>query len=71
MSDAGPAGPAPPAPPAAPADDGEPTLEGCFAEDGTDLTLIAWALEMTPTERLERLQGMVNFIALVHRVDED
>jgi hypothetical protein len=51
-------------------DDGEPSLEGCFAEDGTDLTLIAQTLAMTPTERLERLQAMVNFLALARPFDE-
>ncbi len=51
-------------------DDGEPTLEGCFAPDGTDLTLIAVALDMTPTERLRALQAMADFAALVRRGDE-
>ena len=51
-------------------DDGEPTLEGCFAADGTDLTLIADALRMTPTERLQALQNMADFVALARRGDE-
>lgn len=51
-------------------DDGEPTLEGCFAPDGTDLTLIADALRMTPTERLQALQSMADFVAIARRVDE-
>ena len=52
-------------------DAGEPTLEGCFAPDGTDLTLIAKALEMTPTQRLQTLQGMVDFAAAARRLHED
>jgi hypothetical protein len=51
--------------------EGEPTLEGCFAADGTDLTLIAAALDMTPTERLAALQSMADLVALVRRPDED
>jgi hypothetical protein len=46
-----------------PEDDGEPTLEGCFAPDGTDLTLIQWFLERTPAERLQTAQSMVDFVA--------
>ena len=44
-------------------DDGEPTLEGCFAPDGTDLTLIEWFLQRTPAERLQTAQSMVDLVA--------
>lgn len=44
-------------------DDGEPTLEGCFAPDGTDLTLIQWALEVTPGQRLRTAQSIVDLVA--------
>jgi hypothetical protein len=51
--------------------DGEPTLEGCFAPDGTDLTLIAWMLDLTPEQRLQSAQSMVDLVAAVRRRDED
>ena len=50
--------------------DGEPTLEGCFAPDGTDLTLIQSALEMTPGERLRAAQSMIDLAAAVRRADD-
>ena len=54
-----------------PADyDGEPTLEGCFAPDGTDLTLIQSALDMTPGERLRAAQSMIDLAAAVRRADD-
>jgi hypothetical protein len=49
----------------------EPTLEGCFAPDGTDLTLIESALEMTPGERLQAAQSMIDLFAAVRRRAED
>jgi hypothetical protein len=53
-----------------PDDDGEPTIEGCFADDGTDLTLIADALEMTPGERLQSAQAMIDLAAAVRRGED-
>lgn len=53
-----------------PEDDGEPTLEGCFAPDGTDLTLIQSALEMTPGERLQAAQAMIDFVALARGAED-
>ena len=38
----------------------EPTLEGAFADDGVDLTLIRWMLERTPTERLQVAQDLID-----------
>ncbi len=38
----------------------EPTLEGAFAPDGVDLTLIRWMLERSPTERLRAAQDLIN-----------
>ena len=51
-------------------DDGEPTLEGCFAPDGTDLTLIQSFLQRTPEERLQSVQSMVDFVAAARRVED-
>jgi len=51
-------------------DDGEPTLEGCFAPDGTDLTLIAHMLEKTPGERLQTAQSMIDLVAAVRRGED-
>ena len=51
-------------------DDGEPTLEGCFAPDGTDLTLIESALQMTPGERLQAAQSMIDLLAAVLRAED-
>ncbi len=51
-------------------DDGEPTLEGCFAPDGTDLTLIESALRMTPGERLQAAQSMIDLFAAVRRAED-
>lgn len=51
-------------------DDGEPNLEGCFAPDGTDLTLITHALEMTLGERLHTAQEMVDLAAAVRRGED-
>ncbi|HET9767225.1 MAG TPA: hypothetical protein VFS60_10275 [Thermoanaerobaculia bacterium] len=50
--------------------DGEATLEGCFAPDGTDLTLIQWFLRRTPGERLQTAQSIVDLVALAPRIDE-
>ncbi len=33
-----------------------------YASDGVDVTLIRWMLSLTPAERLEKLQGFVNFV---------
>jgi len=38
----------------------EPTLEGAFAADGVDLTLIRWMLEKSPTERLLAAQEFID-----------
>ena len=51
-------------------DDGQPTLEGCFAPDGTDLTLIEWFLRRTPGERLQTAQSMVDLVAAARHIDE-
>jgi hypothetical protein len=42
--------------------DGEPTVEGAFAADGVDLTLIRWMLEQSPTERLRAAQELIDAI---------
>ena len=38
----------------------EPTIDGAFAADGVDLTVIRWMLERTPEERLEAVQQLVD-----------
>ena len=35
-------------------------LEGAFADDGVDLTLIRWMLRRTPTERLQAAQDLID-----------
>lgn len=50
-------------------DDGEPTLEGCFAPDGTDLTLIESFLRRTPEERLAYAQSVVDVVASARRIE--
>ena len=37
---------------------GDPRTEA-FSEDGVDLTLIDWFLELTPAERLQVLQSSI------------
>ena len=34
-----------------------------LAEDGVDLTLIRWMLSLTPSERLDVLQGFADSVA--------
>jgi len=34
--------------------------QGLFSEDGVDLTLIQWFLSLTPLQRLEAAQDMVD-----------
>jgi hypothetical protein len=36
-----------------------------YSEDGVDLTLIRWALSLTPDERLSVLQDCVNSIEAI------
>jgi len=38
----------------------EPTLDGAFAADGVDLTVIRWMLERTPEERLLAVQQLLD-----------
>ena len=38
----------------------EPTVEGAFANDGVDLTLIRWMLQRSPTERLRAAQELID-----------
>jgi len=41
-------------------EDGAPNAERPFSEDGVDLTLIRWMLGLTPTERLQAAQDMID-----------
>ena len=38
----------------------EPTTEGAFSEDGIDLTVIRWMLRLTPAERLQAVQDLID-----------
>jgi hypothetical protein len=38
----------------------EPTTQGAFSEDGVDLTVIRWMLRLTPAERLQAAQDLVD-----------
>jgi hypothetical protein len=40
-----------------------------YSEDGEDLTLIRSSLSMTPAERLEALDDMVNFVLETRRLN--
>ena len=42
-----------------------------FAEDGTDLTVIRWMLELTPEERLQWLQTHMQGVASLVRDETD
>ena len=48
----------------------EPTLEGAFAPDGVDLTLIRWMLKRTPAERLEAAQDLIDSVWALRSVDQ-
>lgn len=41
--------------------DSDPSA-AAFSEDGVDLTLIRWMLSLTPTERLQAAQDMVDTV---------
>jgi hypothetical protein len=43
----------------------EASAEPTHSEDGVDLTLIRWMLSMTPSQRLDTLQGFVNAVSRV------
>jgi hypothetical protein len=41
-------------------EDEEPSIEGAFAPDGVDLTVIRWMLKRTPTQRLQAVQDLID-----------
>ena len=49
---------------------GEPTIEGAYAADGVDLTVIRWMLDRSPEERLQAAQDLIDAASAV-RGDED
>jgi hypothetical protein len=49
----------------------EPTLEGAFSDDGVDLTLIRWMLRLTPAQRLQTAQSLVNATSALRRGASD
>jgi hypothetical protein len=38
----------------------EPTIEGAFSDDGVDLTVIRWMLSLTPAQRLQSAQDLID-----------
>ena len=44
-----------------------PEAELLYSEDGVDLTLVRWMLSLTPDERLQLLENLVNAINQVRR----
>ena len=47
----------------------DPEVLTDYSEDGVDLTLIRWFLSLTPAERLQFLQGQVNAILEIRRLN--
>lgn len=50
--------------------EGEPSLDGVFAADGVDLTVIRWMLDRSPEERLQAAQELIDLVSAV-RGDDD
>lgn len=48
----------------------EPTIEGAFAPDGVDLTLIRWMVDLTPTDRLQAAQDLIDTAWALRTGDE-
>jgi hypothetical protein len=48
----------------------EPTLEGAFSAEGVDLTVIRWMLELTPTERLQAVQDLIDAASALRAGDD-
>jgi hypothetical protein len=46
-----------------------PDYSAEYGDDGVDLTLIRWMLSLTPVERLEVLQGQVNAILAIRKLN--
>lgn len=49
--------------------DGEPAPAPEYSEDGVDLTLIRWALSLTPAERLHFFEGRINEILAIRELN--
>ncbi len=47
----------------------DPQSQTDYSEDGVDLTLIRWMLSLTPAERLQFLQGQVNAILAIRKLN--
>lgn len=45
--------------------------EVMFAEDGTDLTLVRWALSLTPLERLQAFEAMMADVVVMLGAADD
>ncbi len=48
----------------------EPSVDGAFAADGVDLTVIRWMVGRTPTERLEAAQDLIDATWMLRATDE-
>jgi hypothetical protein len=46
--------------PRPPVESSQPTIDGAFSDDGIDLTVIRWMLDLTPTERLRAVQDLID-----------
>jgi hypothetical protein len=44
-------------------------VEETFSEDGVDLTLIRWFLELTPYERLQAAQDMIDTVWMLREAE--
>ena len=53
--------------PPSPSGTGEVFPPGAFSPEGVDLTLVGAWLDMTPEQRLDALQEMLDFVALARR----
>ena len=47
-----------------------PSLEGAYSSEGVDLTVIHWMLSLTPLERLEAAEDLIDAAAALKRSDE-
>ena len=48
----------------------EPTLERAFSADGVDLTVIRWMLDLTPAERLQAVQDLIDAASALRAGDD-
>ena len=49
----------------------EPTLDGAFSDEGIDLTVIRWMLRLTPAQRLQSVQDLIDTASAFRSADDD